>query len=138
VSGNDFVAGLLRSPFHGLLSNGMMLITVTGRRTGRRYTTPVEYYRDGDSLWVLTSRERTWWRNLKSGAPVELLVKGKPVPGMAETVLEEKAVEDRMCEYLRHMPRAAKPLGIRMENGSPRGEDIVRTAQARLFVRIRV
>ena len=37
--GNLFVASMLRSPLHGLLSGSVMLITVTGRKSGRRYTT---------------------------------------------------------------------------------------------------
>lgn len=44
MNGNDFMAWVLRSPFHGMLSNGMMLITVTGRKTGKTYITPVGYY----------------------------------------------------------------------------------------------
>ena len=136
MSGNDFMAGVLRSPFHGLLSGGTMLITVTGRKTGRKYTTPVGYYEEGDYLWVLTSRVRTWWRNLKGGARVELLLKHKVVTGMAETEVDEATVENRLYEYLRHFPQAAKPLGIRIENGKPSCEDVARIARDRLFVRI--
>lgn len=50
MNGNDFMAWVLRSPFHGMLSNGMMLITITGRKTGKTYTTPVGYYVEGDTL----------------------------------------------------------------------------------------
>jgi deazaflavin-dependent oxidoreductase (nitroreductase family) len=138
MTGNDFMAWVLRSPFHGMVSNGMMLLTITGRKTGKKYTTPVGYYREGDSLWVITSRERTWWKNLQGGAEVGLLLKRKSVSACAELDLDEKSVEARMCEYLRHVPQAAKPMGIRMENGKPNAEDIVRTAKDRLFVRIKV
>jgi deazaflavin-dependent oxidoreductase (nitroreductase family) len=138
MTGNDFMAWVLRSPFHGMVSNGMMLLTITGRKTGKKYTTPVGYYREGDSLWVITSRERTWWKNLQGGAEVSLLLKRKSVSACAELDLDEKSVEARMCEYLRHVPQAAKPMGIRMENGKPNAEDIVRTAKDRLFVRIKV
>lgn len=34
---------LLRSPLHGLMSNRYLLITFTGRKSGKRYTTPVAY-----------------------------------------------------------------------------------------------
>ena len=67
MNGNDFMSWVLRSPLHGMLSNGMMLITVTGRKTGKKYTTPVEYFREDGNLWVMTSRDRTWWKNLKAG-----------------------------------------------------------------------
>lgn len=138
MNGNNFMSAVLRSPFHGMLSNGMMLLTVTGRRTGKQYTTPVGYYEEGGYLWVITSRERTWWRNLQGGANVDLLLKRRLVKGFAEIELDEKTVEKRMCEFLRHEPRAAKPMGIRVENKSPNAEDVARIAKDRLFVKIKL
>ena len=129
---------ILRSPFHSMLSGGMMLLTVTGRKTGKQITFPVGYYEEGGYLWVITSRDRTWWKNLRGGAEVDLLLKRKPVKAFAEPDLDEKAVEARMVEYVRHVPQAAKPLGIRVENGTANAEDIARTAKDRLFVKIKV
>src|SRR5262249_17743027 len=40
---NPVIRALLRSPVHGLMSKSLMLITFTGRKSGRRYTTPVRY-----------------------------------------------------------------------------------------------
>lgn len=138
MNGNDFMSWVLRSPLHGMLSEGMMLITITGRKTGKQYTTPVGYYRENEYLWVITSRDRTWWKNLRGGAEVSLLLKRKPVTAIAETDLDEKAVEARMYDYLRHVPQAAKPMGIRVENGNVNAEDIARTAKDRLFVRLQL
>jgi len=138
MNGNDFMTWVLRSPFHGMLSNGMMLITMMGHKTGKTYTTPVGYYVEDDHLWVLTSRERKWWRNLQGGAKVQLLLKRKPAEGMADVELDEKSVEARMAEYLGHVPQAAKPMGIRVENKKPNAEDIARTAKGRLFIRIKL
>ncbi|MFZ5881586.1 MAG: nitroreductase/quinone reductase family protein [Chloroflexota bacterium] len=138
MNGNDFMTWVLRSPFHGMLSNGMMLITITGRKTGKKYTTPVGYYVEGDHLWVITSRDRIWWKNLQGGAQVDLFLKRKPVRGVADVDLDEKSVEARMYEYLRHVPQAAKPMKIRMEEGKPNPQDIASTAKERLFVRIKI
>lgn len=138
MNGNDFMSWMLRSPLHGVLSDGMMLITITGRKTGKKITFPVGYYREGENLWVITSRDRTWWKNLRGGAEVDLLLKRKPVTAIAEPDLDEKAVEARMYEYVRHVPQAAKPLGIRLENGTANADDIVRTAKDRLFVRLQL
>jgi deazaflavin-dependent oxidoreductase (nitroreductase family) len=138
MTGNDFMSWALRSPFHGMLSNGMMLITVTGRKTGKKYTTPVSYYRDDGYLWVITSRDRTWWKNLQGGVEVSLLLKRQPVLAFAEPELDERSVEERMVEYVRHVPQAARPLGIRIENGNANAEDIARTAKERLFVRLQL
>jgi hypothetical protein len=136
MNGNDFMSWILRSPLHGMLSKGMMLITVTGRRTGKKYTLPVGYYPENGNLWIITSRDRTWWKNLRGGADVSLLLKRKIVCAFAEPELELDAVEARMHDYLKNVPQAAKPMGIRMEGGSPNDDDIARTAKDRLFIRI--
>lgn len=138
MNGNDFMSWVLRSPFHGILSDGMMLLTVTGRKTGKQFTFPVGYYREENYLWVITSRDRTWWKNLQGGAVVCLLLKRKPVKAVAEPDLDEKAVEARMYEYLRRVPQAAKPMKVRVENGKPNPQDIVNTAKDRLFVKIEI
>jgi hypothetical protein len=138
MTGNDFMAWVLRSPFHGMLSSGMMLITINGRKTGKNYTTPVGYYHEEGCLWVITSRERIWWRNLLGGSRVSLLLKRKLVQGEAEVELDEGAVAMRMVEYLRHVPQAARQMGIRIVNNVPDTEDIARTAKDRLFIRIKL
>ncbi len=127
---------VLRSPLHGMLSSSMMLITVTGRKSGKKYTLPVGYYRENGYLWVITSRDRTWWKNLKNGAEVLLLLKRQPVTGFAEPELDTHSVEGLLCEYLKHIPQGARSMGIRMKDGDPVPEDIERVAKERLFVRI--
>ena len=137
MTGNDFVTFMLRTPFNVFLGN-TMLITVTGGKTGKKYSTPVGFYRDGDWLWVLTRRDRTWWRNVKGGAEVSLLIKGKTLPARAEAELNETDVEAQLCEYIRQIPMAAKSLGIRVENKRPNLEDVARVARDRLFVKIQL
>lgn len=138
MTGNDFMSWVLRSPLHGMLSNGMLLITVKGLKTGKTYTTPVEYYRQDGYLWVMTLRNRTWWKNLRGGAEVALLLKRQPVFAFAEIDLDERSVEARMYEYLKYMPHATKPLGIHVENATANAEDVARVAKDRLFVRIKL
>jgi deazaflavin-dependent oxidoreductase (nitroreductase family) len=62
----------------------MMLVTVTGRKSGRGHTTPVNYVREGNQLTVVSRRDRTWWRNVAGGAPVTVRLSGKEVAGRAE------------------------------------------------------
>jgi deazaflavin-dependent oxidoreductase (nitroreductase family) len=137
MTGNDFVTFFLRTPLRVFMGN-TMLITVTGCKTGKKYSTPVGFYRDGDVLWVVSSRGRTWWRNLRNGAAVTLLLKGRTVKAFAEAELDADAVQRRLCEYLRHVPMAAKSLGVRIENQTPNAEDLRRVAQDRLFIKIRL
>jgi hypothetical protein len=73
---NRVVRGLLRTP---LLSRavGSRLVTlyIVGRKSGRRYTIPVAYTRDKDDLLIGTPF--AWGRNLRTGEPVEILLKGR-------------------------------------------------------------
>lgn len=138
MTGNDFVKFFLRTPLYVFMGD-TMLITVTGRKTGKEYTTPVGFYRDGDFLWILTSRDRTWWRNVIDSADVEMRVRGKDVKGLAEAILDEEAVAAQVMEYVRRIPMSARALGVRLrENGEPHPGDAARLAQERLFVKIQV
>jgi hypothetical protein len=67
---NLIVAFILRSPLHGLLSGGTMLITYAGRKSAKSITLPTNWARDGNTVFVTGLRARTWWRNLRGGAPV--------------------------------------------------------------------
>ena len=136
MTGNDFVKFFLRTPLYVFMGN-TMLITVTGCKTGKKYSTPVGFYPEGDSLWVITNRDRTWWRNVKNGATVTLLLKGRTVPAFAEAEMDENAVESRMLDYIQQIPLAAKSLGIRVENKIPNREDVTRVSKNRLFVKVR-
>src|SRR5712691_523168 len=73
AAANVAVQLLLRSPLHFWLSDTMLLLTYTGRKSGRRDTNPVSYSREGDVVTVFTYR--SWWRNLRGGAPVRVEIK---------------------------------------------------------------
>jgi len=135
MNGNDFVKVMLKSPFHAFMGN-TMIITVTGSRTGRKIALPVNYFRDMDELWVMTTRSRKWWRNVKGGAEVDLVLHGKEMKGFAEAILDQSAVVARVVDYVRSLPMSAGALGIRMEHGVPNREDTTRVAEERLFVKI--
>jgi deazaflavin-dependent oxidoreductase (nitroreductase family) len=83
---NPIVTWLLRSPLHWAMSGSTALITVSGRRSGQPYTLPISYHRAGDNLTLITRRDKTWWRNLRGGAPVRVVIRGQERPGFAEIV----------------------------------------------------
>ncbi len=138
MQGNDFIKILLYSPLQGILGGNIMLITVTGRKSGRVITTPVNYYRDGNILWVISSRDRKWWRNVRGGADVVLRLQGRHVQACAEAITDEQAVGAQIGEYVRHLPMSAKPMGVRVQNGMTNCEDTMRLAKERVFVKIRL
>lgn len=105
---------LLRSPLHGLASGGLALLTVTGRRSGRSFTFPVQYARDGDTIVLIPGRPdtKTWWRNLVEPARVGLRLRGRDMRGTAVATRDPEAVADGLATYLARFPRASKAFGV--------------------------
>lgn len=138
MNGNSFMIFMLRSPIHRVMSGSTMVITVTGCKSGRPITTPVNYYQEGDTLWVISNRERTWWRNLKGGAPVRLRLRGQEVNGFGEVLLEESAMAEQIGQYVRHLPISARSLGVRMRDDQPDPADLARLAKEKVMIRIKL
>ena len=137
MNGNSFMTFMLRSPLHGVMSGSTMLVTVTGRKSGRLITTPVNYYQEGDTLWVISNRERTWWRNLKGGASLKLRLRGQELNGFGEVLLDEPAVAVQIGEYVRHLPISARALGVHVVDGQPDPADLERLAKEKVMIKIR-
>jgi hypothetical protein len=114
-----------------------MLITVTGRKSGRTYSIPVNYLRKGDTLWITSRRDRTWWRNLKGGAPVQVLLAGRELKAFGEAITHESAVAESLGAYFQLAPQTAKYFGVALDpDGTPSPSDLSRAAQSRIVVRI--
>lgn len=114
---------LLRSPFSRLLDRSVMLITVRGRRTGAKYTFPVQYARGEKAIWVIAANHerKTWWRNLLREGPVVLRVRGHELNGRAQALPGESApaeVEQGLRTYFRRFPGLARRYGIADKGGS--------------------
>src|SRR3954451_10903984 len=104
---NPVVLAVLRSPAHRLLSGRLALITVTGRRSGRSFTIPVGYSRTGDvvTIGVGWPERKRWWRNLREGASVPLVLAGERRAGIARARGDE---------------RSGVTVEVQLERGEPR------------------
>ncbi len=134
---NPMMIWLLKSPLHGMINRGVMLVTVTGCKSGRTISTPTNYVCDGNTLWVISWRERTWWRNLRGGAKVRVLLAGNSVEGRGQVIEEEKAVAQSLFDYYRKIPQVAKYIQVGLDTaGKPILADCERAAQKMVMVRI--
>ncbi len=137
MAGNRFMIWLLRSPLHSLVSKHVILITLTGRKSGKTYDVPVNYARDGQRLWVTSYRQRSWWRNLVGVAPVGVLLAGQRWQGQAEAIIDEGRVGEGLLAYLSLLPSQAKYFDIGLDpDGRPLAEDCAKAAKERVIVRI--
>lgn len=91
---NAGVAAMLDAPVLGrLLGRGFVVITYVGRRSGRTFSTPVNYWRKADELviGVALPDRKTWWRNfLGEGGPITLHLNGADRPGHAVARRDER------------------------------------------------
>jgi deazaflavin-dependent oxidoreductase (nitroreductase family) len=136
---NPFVIFLLRSPLHSLLDKQTMLITITGRKSGKRYTLPVSYVRDGENLLVISQRDRTWWKNLLGGAQVSVSLQGHTLKARGETFTDTEMGAKILLQILQRVPWYQRLLHLPLDaNGQPEHpEDLTRLAQDHVVVRVR-
>ncbi len=86
--------GRIGSTFRGA---PVLLLTTTGRKSGKRRTTPVLYAKDGNRLALVASNEGrdynpSWSLNLRQNPQAEVQIKGEKWPVKAEQANEfEKA-----------------------------------------------
>lgn len=134
---NPMMVWLLKSPLHGMISKGVMLVSVTGRKSSRMISTPTNYLRDGNTLWVMSWRDRKWWRNLRGGASVRVLLAGRSLQGRGQVIEEEKQVAQSLFDYYQKVPQLAKYVQINLDTaGLPISADCERAAQKMVSVRI--
>lgn len=134
---NPLMIWVLRSPLHAILDKNFLLVKVTGRKSGKVYSTPVNYLRDGQTLWVTSTRTRTWWRNLRGGAPLEVLLAGRKLKARGEAITDADAVADGLVSYFQKAPQVAKYFNVRLDAaGQPNREDCARAAKERVLIKI--
>jgi F420H(2)-dependent quinone reductase len=104
---------VLGLPFPTPLSANLMLVSYTGRKSGKAYRQPVSYARDGETL--LTPGGGRWTLNLTEGErprPVRIRLRGKDVPARGEFVTDAPEVERLLGVITRENPRAARFIPI--------------------------
>ncbi|MGW7694962.1 hypothetical protein ACWGMA_40075 [Streptomyces asiaticus] len=91
---NAWMVGLRASPRWGRWVSGRLtVVTYTGRRSGRGFSTPVAYRRtaDGVSITVAMPERKQWWRNFTGeGGPISLDLDGADRTGHAVAHVDGK------------------------------------------------
>jgi hypothetical protein len=113
-----------------------MLITFTGRKSQRVYTTPVRYLQRGDAVWAFTSTENKWWKNLIDGATVSLRIQGKDRRYRAEARADaHDQVRDALRIFLSHFPQDAPYYDISLgPDRRPSESDLEKAAKGTVWV----
>lgn len=122
---NVVMRRLLSLPFPTPLSARLMLLTVTGRRTGKVYRQPISYVRNGDTL--LTPGGGRWKLNLEPGRPVSLRIRGKDQPAVPTVIDDIDEIERLLTIIVNGNPAAGKFMPISVDdNGHVNAEQLQR------------
>jgi hypothetical protein len=96
---------------------------------------PVQYARDGARIWILpgSPEHKTWWRNLRDGAEVDLVLAGHGIHGHAMVIDGTRQPEfaEGLAAYLRAVPQARRALGLTKHASPSSGDTEVRQIAAR-------
>jgi hypothetical protein len=132
---NPIMEWLLKSPFHSMLSNNTMIIYYTGRKSGNAFHTPVSYQRVGNTLLTTSWKDRKWWKNLRQGGDVKLLLKGELVDAHAQAFEDETSVSEGLRQFIGGKPRTARMFKIDLrEDGQLDPQSLQKAACQRVLI----
>lgn len=97
---------VLGLPFPTPLGRNLMLLSYTGRKSGKAYRVPVSYARDGETL--ISPGGGRWTLNFRDGRTVRLRVRGRDLTARPELVTDPAEVERLIGVIATENPRAAK------------------------------
>jgi hypothetical protein len=84
---NGFIIGLRSAPLVGsLVGRHLTVVTYTGRRSGRTFSTPVAFRQAGDTVTISVDvpQRKKWWRNFTGeGSPLSMELNGAERSGHA-------------------------------------------------------
>ena len=132
---NRLVRGLLRTPLLNRIVGGRLVtLYIVGRKSGRRYTVPVAYTRYDGGL--LLGTPFAWGRNLRSGEPVDIRLKGRRRPADVQAFTDEVGVTERYAVMARdnHSLARFNKIGLDQDgNPDPADLHLAWAAGARAF-----
>lgn len=107
----------LRTPLGGLIGD-FMLVAFTGRKTGKRYATPVSAHALDGALYVVL--EAQWKYNFRDGADAQVSYRGKTRTMHGELITDPAAVAgiaDRIAKS--YSPKKAqRQMGMAFRGGA--------------------
>ena len=101
---SDYIVRMiLKSPFHMFIGNKTALIEFTSRQSGRVACQPIRYLRKDNVIQALCEKGKDWWKNIKGGAPVKLVLDGKKYQGWAEVIEETDQIIKEWQMFVRSL-----------------------------------
>jgi hypothetical protein len=110
---NPVLKFLLRTPVAGPARKQLMVLSFTGRKTGRPYSIPVSAHLIDHDLYALTNL--SWKQNFRDGAPAQVVYDGKTTAMRGELIRDRAVVSDlfHRCAESYGVQRAQRMMGLK-------------------------
>lgn len=138
---NPIMKLILNSPLHGLFSEKVLLFTYQGRKSGKEFSLPVQYARKDEIIYIVVGMadRKTWWKNLRGGVTIQLLLQQKKLNARAEVLASEARREemaDALGLYVQKFPEAAGLYRLnRLPDGTFQRDDLLKAVTDMVMVR---
>ena len=100
---------LLRRGWMGKMDDFVMIITTTGRKSGKKFTTPIAYQRDGENIIAVNPGNSNWLHNVAASGEAVLEIKRQVVP-VSGVVVKEAQERQRIFDLYRQNPATFERL----------------------------
>jgi len=105
------------------MSRRLILLSYTGRKTGRSYTIPVSYVEQGNAL--LIPGGGAWKKNLENGLAVRIWFRGKEQRANPEVIRDLDEVEKLVAFMMAANPAVSRFIGVpKQPDGRPNREKL--------------
>ncbi len=116
----------------------ILLLTTTGRKSGQKRITPLQYEKIGGNYFLGSARgtKSDWYRNIAADGRVEVRVKNRRFRGVAEAVTDPARIADFLETRLQRHPFM---MGLLMQKAHglpkrPRREQLLELAVSEAMV----
>ncbi|OBA61620.1 hypothetical protein A5647_10315 [Mycobacterium sp. 1100029.7] len=114
---NPMLGFLLRTPLAGPARRQLMVLSFTGRKTGRQFAIPVSAHVIDNDLYALTGA--AWKQNFRDGAPAQVVYDGRSTAMRGELIQDRATVSDlyKRCADAYGPRRAQTMIGLKFRDG---------------------
>jgi len=134
---NPLMKALLYSPCHRSISESLMLLTFTGQKSGRQFTTPVGYLRKGEIVIVFT--HSGWWKNLQRGALVSMRIQKKNITGLGSPVDDPVEIKAMVRDLIAsNGEERSRQMDFWVDSPDDTPDNIQNAVAGTIFIRSRV
>jgi deazaflavin-dependent oxidoreductase (nitroreductase family) len=122
---NPVMRVLLRLPV-ARMHERLLLLSFSGRRSGKRFTVPLSYVEEADGS-LLIPGGGAWKRNLDAGRPVDIRLRGQARRATPEVIRDPEEVARLVPRLYAGNPQARRFVGVPIgPDGRPDQERLAR------------